>query len=86
MFDVELPLSSMMRWPWPAALLLWTTTPPTAPGWYWAADAGRTPIIVIVAESAKGLRAFFISDDESFDLDYWSHWLGPLPEPEMPKE
>ena len=67
----------------------WTTEPPTEPGWYWVTYAGGVSVIK-VRQDEKGL---WIEDgyysDQRLAIDsawkYHSHWLGPLPEPELPK-
>lgn len=70
----------------------WTTTPPTVPGWYWAYDTGPNsedlnPFLQVV-------HVDYVDDKLVFDaiglfdsheaLDWFTHWLGPLPEPEPP--
>ena len=67
----------------------WTTEPPTEPGWYWVTYAGGVSVIK-VRQDEKGL---WIEDgyysDQRLAIDsawkYHSHWLGPLPEPDLPK-
>ena len=68
--------------------LEWTTTPPTVPGWYWVRKHNGDIDIDNVYE-CKGM--FFIADGYFGDLDLavtkasYTHWLGPLPIPELPK-
>lgn len=76
-------------------LLQWQTTPPTAPGAYWAKVSFFGEIIVEMV-TAKKQEAFFDEETEwrvyrpGSEIDYdltdrrFVSWLGPLPEPEKP--
>lgn len=61
--------------------LEWTTNQPTQEGWYWAKheDYGKSIVMVIKGEGS-------VACDLLLSLEGFTHWLGPLPEPEAPKE
>lgn len=52
----------------------WETEPPTEPGWYWVKE-------IINGEVARSVKWFTYSPNDS----KITHWLGPLPEPELPE-
>jgi hypothetical protein len=70
----------------------WTAEPPTQEGWYWAKpkkDGGlvspqKDPrkIVVWVNKDATIEVAGY---DSWWETENFTHWLGPLPVPEMPK-
>lgn len=75
------------------ALDKWTTTPPTEPGWYWATERHvALPKIVFARhvgtlDGGKGKPIFSIDEDGDIHSVFeYTHWLGPLPVPEPPKE
>lgn len=79
--------------------LEWTTEPPTVEGWYWAKpkdvtyneygddiyriwnDHGKSIQIVYVND---GLLVTVVDHDDFYVVGDFSHWLGPLSEPESP--
>ena len=62
----------------------WTTEPPTQEGWYWMRVDDEDPQIVKVFYSPNRGK-FIFTDEEDHDVGCYSHWLGPLPVPELPK-
>jgi hypothetical protein len=66
----------------------WTTEPPTQEGWYWALVDRKnpTPSIVHVVSAFSHGKLFIEIGREEEPLDWYSHWLGPLPVPEPPTE
>jgi hypothetical protein len=66
----------------------WTTTPPTEPGWYWAAiwrpDVDDIREVVRVVSPNGRLLVVMAGTDEVFQLGEFTHWLGPLPIPAPP--
>ena len=69
-------------------VLQWTTTPPTQGGLYKARQKGVGTLWVEVWSLSGGwlpLIKTFGSDVDS-GLEDFTHWLGPLPEPEPPTE
>lgn len=75
-----------------AGKLQWTTEAPTVPGWYWASYQGKYQTIIlvdkIVSDSEGGkagnLFAYSAYEEEEVSFLEYTHWLGPLPEPEPP--
>ncbi len=73
-----------------AVKLEWRTDPPTETGWYWVVsnENGRKDIqCCMVYQSTNntfgvtfGLKQPFVTDS------IFTHWLGPVPSPDMPKE
>jgi hypothetical protein len=66
----------------------WTTTPPTEPGWYWVRNI-KGKIWCDEVFKKDGVMCWWSEDENTFNsiiLDYFTHWLGPLPPPEPPKE
>jgi hypothetical protein len=59
----------------------WTTDPPTEPGWYWVKHVAHNEITMT--------QVCELTDDylttENGPLYVFSHFLGPLPQPEPPK-
>lgn len=58
----------------------WTTEPPTQAGLYFACQSG----IVYWVEVLGNLTVDNPRGD-GFPLEDYSHWIGPLPQPEPPK-
>lgn len=67
---------------------VWTTSPPTGPGWYWARRwQGLDPLEIISFDETRerGVRlAFTLGLRQFFPLSRWSHWLRIDP-PAVPK-
>lgn len=71
--------------------LIWTAERPTGPGWYWAIPkltGGTTwkngPVAEIVLLSDDG-NIYCTGDDLTRGTGNFTHWLGPLAEPELPE-
>lgn len=69
----------------------WKNWPPDEAGWYWARDkaAGAIEIVKVSEEPEDG--GFYVQgfdDDRQIYISdsRFSHWLGPIPKPEPPKE
>lgn len=67
----------------------WTTTPPTAPGWYWVRQGHNPPTIAFVREwptirEPYGLASLLFGDAAHGPLSRFSHWLRIDP-PEVPE-
>ena len=58
----------------------WSTDPPTEDGWYWAYDR-EDSFLDLVRYSDSGATMW--SDKTIAKL--FTHWLGPLPKPEPPR-
>jgi hypothetical protein len=63
----------------------WTTTKPTAPGWYWMKwpENPRTEVVLIHAEPGR-VTAFIAGTDAAIDLtrnSFGTEWYGPLEAP-----
>jgi hypothetical protein len=69
--------STKDRW---LEVMEWTTEPPTVEGWYWVKR--HSEIDLIFFQDGTVTSSVY---DNARALDY-SHWLGPLPEPELPKD
>ena len=65
----------------PAVEYEWTTVPPTQDGWYWAADGGEIEIVLF----ERGICWAAGQDEQYVPEKYYTHWLGPLPVPDVPK-
>lgn len=65
--------------------MLWTTTPPTEPGWYWGCDGAREskPWVVFIDGSGYVIMPGFIHKGAA---PYFTHFLGPLTVPAPPQE
>lgn len=61
----------------------WTTTPPTMPGLYRAIEKRGSERWVEIDDL---LSPWLFGVDYPLDLTDFNHWLGPLPDPEPPKE
>ena len=67
--------------------LEWTTEPPTTEeGFYWTVEDGCAKIV----EVKVFIGRLVVADDmemnaESISDGTYSHWLGPLPVPKLPK-
>lgn len=59
----------------------WTTEKPTKEGWYWTYD-GEFTILALVDNYWGYLSAHV--EANTIDLDKFTHWMGPLLEPEPP--
>lgn len=63
--------------------LKWTTAPPTVEGWYWVRFSNeQIECVTIGIIDGKPIEKFY----DHWALEGVTHWLGPLPEPEPPKE
>ena len=58
----------------------WTTDKPTQEGYYWAWDGATVDMVDI---RMLGELVAFIEDIE-YELDEFTHWIGPLEKPEPP--
>jgi len=66
-------------------MLQWQTTPPTEPGWYWVAQRTNDPRVTQYYFNGR-MWMNSPKDYEYFPYEeYFTHWLGPLPVPELPK-
>ena len=74
---------------------VWTVSRPTVPGWYWAKwrfrereqDVISKEIVQVVVNEWDGeLCALSSGSGNVYSLNQFTHWLGPLPEPDAPKE
>lgn len=68
----------------------WTTTPPTEPGFYWVwSKEEEVPWMVDVCNiNSQGepphLKMFY--ENQEYEVwEIFTHWKGPLPEPEPPQ-
>ena len=78
-------------------ILEWTTDPPKSEGVYWAyrKENGVEIAEVIIAyeygidlgvePKQVGFECLTIYDDFRRDLNYYTHWMGPLIEPAPPE-
>lgn len=64
--------------------LEWTTTPPTVEGWYWVKEKGNGFTMAFV-KYKRGHFEIWIDGEYRNDYEEYTHWLGPLPEPEPPQ-
>jgi hypothetical protein len=64
--------------------LTWTASPPTEPGKYWAKNKDGSIEILDVDSWSKS--AYRPGQNGSVLKSDFTHWLGPLPEPEPPTE
>lgn len=68
--------------------LEWTTEPPTQTGWYWIYTRKGIfhTYMVHVLKGSTGLYCESIGEELDYVIKDFeiSHWLGPLPLPEMP--
>lgn len=70
----------------------WTTEPPTQEGWYWAKpDMSKKPehdnVQVVYLWDWDGEPKVMVSGVEiSVPVFHFTHWLGPLPVPELPEK
>lgn len=60
----------------------WTTETPKEDGWYWAKHKHADEIEIVRVEDGAVMEIFY---DAWTDINSFSHWLGPLPVPELPK-
>jgi hypothetical protein len=66
----------------------WTTELPTVEGWYWVRNIKG----VIWCEEVfvkDGVSCWMHDEDAEYNpikLDYFTHWLGPIPPPEPPEK
>lgn len=78
-----------------AAIGPWLTSPPTEDGWYWAMHQNNSgPWMAWVDADDQNLRRGqgvycvmgYKSEIEAagFLVEHFTHWLGPLPRPELP--
>ncbi len=79
-------------WRYYVSGLQWTTTPPTEPGWYWATRRGGEQDELVLVEMVyvghDGMADYLVAYEQQTEygqrLSTYTHWLGPLPEPESP--
>lgn len=66
----------------------WTTTPPTVEGWYWVIQdrVNPSPEIVKVSGAFAHGKLYAEMGNSEYSLELFTHWLGPLPVPEPPKD
>jgi hypothetical protein len=65
--------------------LEWTTEPPTQDGWFWAIGPGNPVVVRVIEGNPSHFVGFINGVGGAYPVDYFSHWLGPLPIPEPPK-
>lgn len=70
---------------------VWTITPPTTTGLYWAFDGDEVVPVDVYVNGLGGtarLVGFELGNDYTTPrkLSDYSHWIGPLPVPEPPEE
>lgn len=68
----------------------WTTEPPTQEGWYWAAGEGLeiqlcNVVWNILDRDNARFQAMQAGNNDMLEFSEFTHWLGPLPVPEIPK-
>ena len=64
----------------------WSTTPPTAPGWYWVKRLRRIELVEVERFEHEGGMGVVVNGYKlTMPEVSYAHWLGPLPEPEAPK-
>ncbi len=65
---------------------MWTTTPPTEPGWYWVKreDEHREMYRNGAIAYYSGHSVMYPGSSARYDLSSFSYWLGPLLVPEPP--
>lgn len=93
-FTIQLPTGvGRPRLPKNIRLMEWTTEQPTQLGYYWALNKRHERMtvglsIVEVAEHAFMGQVKTMAYDlgQACELSDFSHWLGPLPVPELPNE
>ena len=63
---------------------VWTTTPPTEPGFYWVKWEVETEDVDIVGmySGEGGLEVWW--EGAQYKAEAITHWLGPLPGPKAP--
>ena len=61
-------------------ILYWTTEPPTVDGWYWVPN-GEAEREIVRVELPDVFRN---GTDVAHNVSEFTHWMGPLPEPEKP--
>jgi hypothetical protein len=72
---------------WPlnrGAAVIWTTEPPTKPGWYWHRESGEA-VVVKVLSVGNDYRSDLIEldgDDGPYYVRPTGQWAGPLKPPE----
>lgn len=74
----------------------WTTDAPIEPGWYWVLSRGSASMVYLWKKNG---RSMWVDTDPTFKIESsrmalryalrmkylgYTHWLGPLPEPEPP--
>lgn len=66
--------------------LEWKEEAPKEKGWYWTVYAGEVDMHEVVDD--RGALYVIFADEREHIKDapkYISYWLGPIPQPEMPK-
>ncbi len=63
--------------------LEWTTEPPKEVGWYWAERKDRQREIIFIDPWNKS--AYRVGQNAYVLKSEFTHWLGPIPEPEPPQ-
>ena len=65
----------------------WTTDKPTESGWYWIWDNKKPCMVLISPEPlvGGGTRMLgFVIDGCWFELNEYTYYMGPIPQPEPP--
>lgn len=60
----------------------WKIEPPTKPDWYWVYSAGS--IEVVYYNEYK--EVIVINREYAYEASDFKYWLGPIPQPEPPKD
>ena len=64
----------------------WTTEPPTAEGWYWCYFPNASDPFSCLPILFDSNNEPWVDSDDRWQLQFVSHWLGPLPVPAPPTE
>jgi hypothetical protein len=86
-YNAEKNDAAVEAWAYRLYNLQWTTTPPTEEGWYWVLD-GEPYIAEVFYSYNHRLCADFTDENVPTPIDELpgiTHWLGPLPVPELPE-
>jgi hypothetical protein len=57
--------------------LVWTTDPPTEPGWYWVRNTSDTTMSPYYFDSEE-----FWNGNDTYEPRWFTHFAGPIPEPQ----
>jgi hypothetical protein len=73
--------------------MMWQTEPPTQEGWYWSYNSNSTLLneepkaVFVYSDKWQHDGALIVYDGGAYRVkNYATHWLGPIPAPEPPKE